>query len=171
MSTELVRTSAQLEPRLQSLPPVPWRDPHTVLPEDLAVYIQRLEEACLEQPQSADLRTCLGMAYAVNYDVYKSMDALEAATTLDPGNFWAQLKYGELHYRLRTLVRAEEETRKALDLAGNAWQLAIARRQLQEIRSLNRASTRNVTWDKPLTVPALVLSAMLLLLFTTMLWK
>ena len=76
------------------------------------------------------------MAYAVNYDVYKSMDALEAATTIDPDNFWAQLKYAELHYRLRTLKRAEEETLKAVELARSPFQLALARKQLQEIRSL-----------------------------------
>ena len=45
------------------------------------------------------------MAHAVNYDVYKSMDALEDARTVDPENFWAQLKYAELHYRLRALNR------------------------------------------------------------------
>jgi len=111
------------------------------------------------------------MAYAVNYDVYKSMDALEAATTIDPQNFWAQLKYAELHYRLRTLTRAEEEANKAVELAENAWQLAIARRQLQEIRSLNRGSTRNITWNKPLTMPVVVLSALMLVVFTAMMWK
>jgi hypothetical protein len=37
------------------------------------------------------------------------MDALEAAVALDPGNFWAQLKYSELHYRLRALNKAEDE--------------------------------------------------------------
>ena len=52
------------------------------------------------------------MAHAVNYDVYKSMDALEDARAVDPENFWAQLKYAELHYRLRALNRAEEETRQ-----------------------------------------------------------
>ena len=76
-------------------------------------------------PQSADLRTCLGMAHAVNYDVYKSMDALEDARAVDPDNFWAQLKYAELHYRLRALDTAEEETRRALELADDA---AAARR-------------------------------------------
>jgi hypothetical protein len=35
---------------------------------------------------------------------------------------------------------------------------------------LNRASTRNVTLDKPLTVPALVLSAMVALVFIGMTW-
>jgi hypothetical protein len=171
MSNDLVTTSRRLQPHAQTLPPVPWRDPQTVSPEVLAGYIQRLEQACLDNPQSADLRTCLGMAYAVNYDVYKSMDALEAATSIDPTHFWGQLKYAELHYRLRALPRAEEETLKAVDLAQTGWQLSLARRQLQEVRRLNRESIRNVTWNKPLTAPAVVFSMMMVLLFVTMLWK
>ena len=86
MSTALVpNTTTRLVTQAPpSLPPVPWRDPHSVSPEDLAAYIQQLEQACLDNPQSADLRTCLGMAHAVNYDVYKSMDALEDARAVDP---------------------------------------------------------------------------------------
>jgi hypothetical protein len=111
------------------------------------------------------------MAYAVNLDVYKSMDALEAATAIDPEHFWAQLKYGELHYRLRALNRAERETLKAADLAENAWQLSMARKQLHEIRTLKHTSVRNVEWTKPLTVPAVVFSLMVLLTFVAMAWK
>jgi hypothetical protein len=110
------------------------------------------------------------MAYAMNYEVDKSMDALEAAVAVDPGNFWAQLKYAELHYRLRILNRAEEETRRALNLAADSWQLSIARKQLQEIRTLQHTSVRNVEWTKPLGMPALVLSAMLLVIFAAMMW-
>ena len=65
--------------RFPVLPSVPWRDPHTVSPEELAQTIRILEAQCLENPQSADLQTCLGMAYAMNFDAYKSMDALEEA--------------------------------------------------------------------------------------------
>jgi tetratricopeptide (TPR) repeat protein len=150
---------------------MPWRDPHTVPPAELSANIETLKLACLAEPRSADLRTCLGVAYAMNYEVDKSMDALEAAVAIDPDSFWAQLKYSELYYRLRALNRAEEETRKALNLAGNPWQLSIARKQLQEIRSLKHACVRNVEWTKPLTGPALVLSAMLLVIFATMMWK
>src|SRR4051794_10368485 len=103
------------------LPPVPWRDPHTVSPTYLAQYIEQLELAWDQNPSSADLRTCLGMAHAMNYDVYQSMDALELAVSLEPDNFWAQFKYAELHYRLRVLIVAEQETLKAMDLARNAW--------------------------------------------------
>ena len=113
MTTALVSATTHLQPRSDRPLPVPWRDPHGVSPADLAAYIQQLEDACLANRESADLRTCLGVAYAVNFDVYKSMDALEDARRLDPDNFWAQLKYAELHYRLRALNRAEEETRQS----------------------------------------------------------
>ena len=49
--------------------PIPWRDPHTVEPEQLAQYITMLERACVEHPYNADFRTCLGMAHAMNFDV------------------------------------------------------------------------------------------------------
>src|SRR3569832_1006641 len=74
------------------LPPVPWRDPHTVPPELLAKYITDLEAACALEPHSAGLQTCLGMAYAMNFQVYKSMDALEAAVQSEPDHFFAQYK-------------------------------------------------------------------------------
>jgi hypothetical protein len=111
------------------------------------------------------------MAYAVNYDVYKSMDALEAATSIDPQHFWARLKYAELYYRLRVLNRAEEQTLKATELAQNAWQLSVARKQLHEIRTLKHTAVRNVAWTKPLTAPALVFSLMVIVTFVAMMWK
>ena len=88
------------------LPPVPWRDPHTVSPAELAEYIARSwKRRCLGNPHSADLRTCLGMAHAMNFDVYKSMDALEVrGPALEPNHFCAQMKYAELSYRLRALI-------------------------------------------------------------------
>ena len=172
MSQALVTTNAAVPVSPSpTLPPVPWRDPHGVSPADVAGYIQKLEQACLEYPHSADLRTCLGMAHAVNHDVYKSMDSLEEARALEPDNFWAQLKYAELHYRLRALNKAEAETRKAADLAQNALQLSLARKQMQEIRQLLHACGRNVHWTKPLTTPALVLSAMVVAVFVVMMWK
>ena len=146
------------------LPPVPWRDPHTVSPTQLAEYIGALELACEKDPQSADLRTCLGMAQAMNYDVYQSMDALEFAVRLDPQHFFAQLKLSELFYRLRALVRAEQETLKAMELAGNSWELSLARKQLQEIRRLSREGTQKPEWTKSLAAPAIFLVVMTVVL-------
>ena len=63
MSTALEVTTAALEPVISAgssivrLPPVPWRDPHTVSPAQLAEYIGVLQKACEENPKSPDLRT------------------------------------------------------------------------------------------------------------------
>jgi hypothetical protein len=156
---------------LQGLPVLPWRDPHTVSPEKLAEIIRSLQDACLDNPNSASLRTCLGMAHAMNYDVYKSMDALEAAVKLEPRHFFAQVKYAELHYRLRALVKAETETLKALDLGSDPWELSIARAQLQEIRRLMREGTQKPEWNKSLTKPAVYLLAMTIILCLAVYFK
>ena len=139
--------------RPNPLPAIPWRDPHSVPPEKLAEFIASLQQACVENPDNADLHTCLGMAHAMNYDVYRSMDALEAARRIEPVNFLAQFKYAELYYRIRALDRAEAETMRALELAGTTWELSLARRQLSEIRRLRREGTQKPTWSKSLKVP------------------
>lgn len=154
-------TGSPLAPApLPALLPKLWRDPHTVPAEELKAVIVRLEEACQAYPESADLRTCLGMAHAMNYEAYKSMDALEEARRLEPGNFWAQFKFAELMYRLRALPRSEEETLRALELAQDGWQASMARKQLQEIRRLIREGTQKPTWTKSLKGPSFVLAAL-----------
>jgi hypothetical protein len=171
IATALTTTNAPVV--TTGAPPVtvPWRDPHTVPPEDLAAYIRTLELACAAKPRSVDLRTCLGMAYAMNYDVHKSMDVLEAAVEIDPDHFWAQLKYAELNYRLRALLKAERETLKAVDLAANPWELSLARKQLQEIRRLNRESTRNFEWSGSLVRSSLVFAAVATAIVLLAFWR
>jgi hypothetical protein len=178
MSTavQLVRTVAVQPLENAGVPvrilPLPWRDPQTVSRAELKQYISALERTCQENPQSADLRTCLGMAYAMNYDVYKSMDALECAINLDETHFFAQLKYSELLYRLRALPRAEEETLKAVNLAQNGWELSLAKKQLQEIRRLIREGTQKPEWNKPLKTSALTLLALMAVLsLIVVIWK
>ncbi len=171
MSSTALTLAAPVAAQLQRIPVVPWRDPQTVSPEELAGHIARLEQACLERPESADLKTCLGMAYAMNYDVHKSMDVLEAACEADPDHFWSQLKYAELNYRLRALLKAERETLKAVELAANPWELSVARKQLQEIRRLNRESTRNFEWSGSLVRSSLVFAAIATVIVLLAFWR
>jgi tetratricopeptide (TPR) repeat protein len=158
-----VRTEA-LAPlaRPSRLPSLPWRDPHSVPPEKLAEFIASLAQACVENPANADLRTCLGIAHAMNYDVYRSMDALEEARRIEPDNFFAQLKYSELLFRLRVIDRAEEETSAALHLAGNNGEISLARRQLSEIRHLRRKGLTRPLWTKPLKTSGIAFLLLLL---------
>lgn len=147
---------------------IPWREPHMVEPEQLQQYIAMLKRACVQQPQNADLRTCLGMAHAMNSDISKSMDALEEARRIEPENFFAQLKFAELYYRQGTLQRADNETCRAAELAGNSGELSLARKQLAEIRHLR--------WEgspKPVSAKSVILVLMLMTLLGGVLlaWK
>ena len=100
----------------------------------------------------------------MNLDLHKALDSLETATKLDGEHFWAQLKLSELHYRLRALPLAEEETKKALHLVTNTWELSIARRQLMEIRRLLREGTQKPEWTRPLEWPAILLMLFIVLI-------
>jgi tetratricopeptide (TPR) repeat protein len=121
--------------------PILWSDPHTVEPRQMTLYISMLERACAQRPGSADARICLGMALAMNCEFDRSLDALEEARRIEPQNFFAQLKFAELHSRRGALERADEETLKAAELAGDADELALARQQLAEIRRLRWEAT------------------------------
>jgi hypothetical protein len=170
MDTQL-QTYSRTGISVPGLPAVPWRDPHTVSPEALAQPIRSLEAQCLANPQSASLHTCLGMAYAMDFQAYKSLDALEHAVAAEPEHFWAQMKLAELHYRLRCLDNAEVETSRALDLAGSAWEMEVARRQLQEIRRLKRDGTQKPACTKPLWVPFAVMMVLLAVISLTQVWR
>ncbi len=151
--------------------PVPRRGPQGASPAKLFEYIQILEQECKENPKSADLRICLGMAQAMNSDVYQAMESLETAIRLDERHFFARFKYAELCCRLRILFRAEEETVKALRLAHNAWEVSMARRQLQFIRHLIREGAQKPSWKTPLTSPAVALALLFLIAAVVMLWR
>jgi hypothetical protein len=172
------QTSLALQPVMKELsaapsrlPSTPWRDPHTVSPVKLAEYIQSLLAQCGGPSDSADLRTCLGMAYAMNFDVYCSLDSFEAAVALDPSHFFAQLKYSELLYRIRTLRRAEEETLRALELANNGWELSLARAQLKEIRGLLRKGNERPAMLASWRCPAFLAAAAAVLLALAMTFR
>jgi tetratricopeptide (TPR) repeat protein len=174
MTTAIQLRPEGLGPRLRPshLPALPWRDPHAVPPGKLAEFIASLTEACALNPENADMRICLGIAHAMNYDVYQSMDALEEARRIEPENFFAQLKYSELLYRLRIIDRAEEETTAALNLAQNEWEMVLARRQLSEVRRLRRKGLTRPRWTQSLRAPAIAFLLLLLgISWMYMVWK
>ena len=148
-----------------------WRDPQGVPPEVRKNNVQALEKACLENPQSPDLQACLAMAHAVNFDSYKSIDALERALQLDPNHYFAQLKLGEIWWRLRALTPAEAETIKALNLAKTHDQYQVARAQLQQIRTHAQNAAMRPTWGgKPLMAPALIVLGIMIILGMVAAW-
>ena len=113
-----------------------------ISPDKLSQYIEVLEGACKEDPDSADLLTCLGMAHNLNEDRPRSLQAFERARAIDPQHFFAQFRYAELLFATRDLGRAEAETERALSLARSNSERSMTRRQLRQVRQLLRTSQK-----------------------------
>jgi hypothetical protein len=146
---------------LDRIPALPWRDPHSVPPQRLGQLIAALHHACSQNPKNAPLRILLGMAHAMNYDVYESISALESAIAISPHDFLARLKYGEIFYRVRAVNRAEEETLRALELAVSPLELCMARKQLSLIRQTAHGGNSRPPLTKSLRLPATALAVLL----------
>jgi hypothetical protein len=141
------RQAVRVIPGLSALP---WRDPRAVPQEKLQDFIAALQRAC---SQYAD--TCLSIAYAMNHDVNRSMDALEGARRIESENLLPQLEYADLHCRSRALENAEAETARALELARTSWKSSLTRSQLAEIRSPRRRGAQKAAWTKWLKLPTI----------------
>lgn len=115
-----------------------FRDPRVLEPAERAELVTRLRAAAELNPHVAELRVLLGMALCVDLQAQQAMDELRIAVEQAPDSFIARLKYGELLMRLRICQRAAEETHKAAQLATNAAQSEMARRQAAAIRTMLR---------------------------------
>jgi len=104
-----------------------FRDPRVLEAVERAELVAQLRSAVL-----------LGMALCVDLQAQQALEELRIAVNQAPGSFIAHLKYGELLMRLRICQRAAEETHKAAQLAANAAQSEMARRQAATIRTMLR---------------------------------
>lgn len=100
---------------------------------ELDDYIGRLEVACAEQPDSADLHTCLGVACAARKQFTKARAAFEQALNLAPSHFFARLRYAELLCDRRFLRQAEEHARRAKEAAATKAETAMVRRLIERL--------------------------------------
>lgn len=115
-----------------------FRDPRILEPAERAELVDQLRRAVALHPQVAELRVLLGMALCVDLQAQLAMEELRIAVEQAPDSFIARLKYGELLMRLRICQRAADETDKAAQLAANAAQSEMARRQAATIRTMLR---------------------------------
>ena len=115
-----------------------FRDPRILEIEERADLITQLREAVGLAPQVTEIRVLLGMALCVDLQAQQAMQELREAIRMEPDNFIAQLKLGELLMRLRVCDQASDHTRQAARLASNAIQAELARRQAEKIRTMMR---------------------------------
>lgn len=115
-----------------------FRDPRVLEPQERGDLIVRLRQAADLAPHVPEVRVLLGMALCVDLQAQEAMEELRTAVDQNPDCFIARLKFGELLMRLRICDQAAEHTHRAAQLAANAAQSELARKQAAQIRTMLR---------------------------------
>lgn len=115
-----------------------FRDPRVLEPHERQDLVAHLRQAVELAPQLPEVRVLLGMALSVDLQAQEAMEELRTAVNQAPDCFIARLKFGELLMRLRICDQAVEHTHRAAQLAVNAPQSEMARRQAAQIRTMMR---------------------------------
>lgn len=119
---------------------------------------------CFEQivemrPDFADAHVGLGIAYAVTGKIYPAMDHLEEAAELQPDNFFAHFKLGQLMFKLHVPARGYEEMQKALDCATSVEERKLVGQLIHEQKEREEKGLARPTWNRPFSGKALLLVA------------
>ncbi|HXH49086.1 MAG TPA: tetratricopeptide repeat protein [Terriglobia bacterium] len=119
---------------------------------------------CFEQivemaPEYADAHVGLGIAYAVSGNIYPALDRLEEAVNLEPDNFFAHFKLGQLQFKLHVPKRGYEEMQKALDCATSIEERKLVGQLIHEQKQREQKGLARPTWDRPFSRKTLVLVA------------
>jgi tetratricopeptide (TPR) repeat protein len=115
-----------------------FRDPRVLEPYERGDLIASLRRAAELMPEVVEIRVLLGMALSVDLQAQEALEELREAVSQAPDCFIARLKFGELLMRLRVCDQAAEHTHLAANLASNAMQSELARRQAATIRTMQR---------------------------------
>lgn len=129
-----------------------FRDPYVLKPEERTELVAQLRDAIALEPAIPELRVLLGMALCVNLEAQDAIEELREAVRIAPQNFAARLKFGELLMRLRICDQAAQQTHIAAELATNALQSELARKQAATIRTMQREGIERGSYGKVLSI-------------------
>ena len=117
---------------------------------------------CFEQiveaaPDYADAHVALGIADAVCGRVYPALDHLEEATNLEPENFFAHFKLGQLYFKLHIPQKGYESMQKALDSATSIEERKLVGQLIHEQKQREEKGLARPTWNRPFSRKSLLL--------------
>ncbi len=125
-------------------------------PAAAATCFEQIVEMC---PDFADAHIGLGIAYAVVGKVYPAMDHLEEAANLEPDNFFAHFKLGQLLFKLHVPAKGYEEMQKALDCATSIEERKLVGQLIHEQKQREEKGLGRPTWNRPFSTKTLLLVA------------
>ncbi len=132
------------------------------------------ERALEKAPQFADAHVGLGIACAMECRIYPALDHLERAVELEPGNFYAHFKLGQLYFKLRIPEKGYAEMSRALECATLLEEKRLIAQLVREERQRERQGVARPWWNKPFSWAAIFLGAgcsvVLLVLLLLRIW-
>ena len=123
-------------------------------PAAAATHFEQIVEVL---PDFADAHIGLGIAYAVTGKIYPALDHLEEAANLEPDNFFAHLKLGQLQFKLHVPKKGYEEMQKAIDCASSVAERKLVGQLIHEQRQREHKGLARPTWDRPFSRKTLFL--------------
>lgn len=111
--------------------------------------IVKLKEAVALAPQYSNGHVGLGIAYAMDSQIYAALDHFEKAAEADPSNFYAHFKMAQFQFKLRVPRKGYENAQRALRCASNIEEKKLVAQILKEERQREASGVRRPTWDRP----------------------
>jgi len=112
-------------------------------------------------PDFADGHIGMGIAYAIDSRVYPALDHLELAVKLEPRNFYAHFKLGQLYFKLRVPQKGYEEAESALRCATSLEERKLVAQLLREERQQEKNGVTRPWWYKPFSKSSVYLGVAL----------
>jgi len=123
-------------------------------PAAAAGCFEQIVESC---PDFADAHVGLGISYAVIGRIYPALDHLEEATSLEPDNFFAHFKLGQLQFKLHVPMKGYEEMQKALDCATSVEERKLVGQLIHEQKQREEKGLARPTWNRSFSRKSLLL--------------
>jgi tetratricopeptide (TPR) repeat protein len=114
-----------------------------------AEAVELLVRAVELAPQFPEARICLGLAYALSYNIYPAIDQLETAGKLEPDSFAAHYTLAKLNFKLRIPQKGYEAAQQALDCVTTMEQRKMLTELLREERARERHGIARPCFKQP----------------------
>ena len=120
--------------------------------------VEALTRAVEQAPEYSDAHVFLGIAHALDNNVYPALDHLEEATRLDEDSFAAHYTLAQLNFKLRIPKTGYEAAERARQTAMTIEQRKLLTNLLREEKAREKNGIARPLFNKPFSVPALFLA-------------
>ena len=115
----------------------------------LSEAIESLRRAIEADCRSTEAHLYLGIALAVDAQVYEAIDAFEAALALSPTDFMVNLKLADLYFRLSVPEKGRKHLRTAREAISNPQERELVRALMSQEAEREKRRIDRPTFGKP----------------------